>query len=188
MCLNLNADPKRSAHFFSLVYFVLTLVLSILEMAAKCASLHDSSCHHYHLSMLPNVRKEIPLPPHHHLRDTQRQWWFTTRNPVSINQIVSRILLQISIFEPHSSNISCFPIFFFFFLETYPSIISSFNAELQFLLHQLFTTLHPKNQPVSKSYSILSLNSPRIWPLLTTPNANTQSTVFIYHLFSRLVN
>lgn len=63
MCLNLNADPKRSAHFFSLVYFVLTLVLSILEMAAKCASLHDSSCHHYHLSMLPNVRKEIPLPP-----------------------------------------------------------------------------------------------------------------------------
>lgn len=117
-------------------------------------------------------KRNSNFPPLRHLRDTQRSWSFTTRNLVSINQIVLRILLQISLFEPHSLNISCLSVFFssFFFsgaiLISLSSAVSMLNSNFYYVSFLLLYI--QKNQPVSKSYSILSLNSPRIWPLLTT--------------------
>lgn len=138
-------------------------------------------------------KRNSNFPPLRHLRDTQRSWSFTTRNLVSINQIVLRILLQISLFEPHSLNISCLSVFFsssFFFLEPYSS-----------LYHQQFQCWTPISITSAFYYSTskkTSLSASRIqfflWIVLEfdhfslLSSANTQSIELIHPLFSRLVN
>lgn len=94
---------------------------------------------------------------------------------LSISQIDSWILLPISLFELHSLKTPCFPLSSFF--QSGGSIFLS-SAVLMLnsnLVTPVFITPTSLKPIYYKSYSTLSLNSPRIWPFSPAPVPTTHS-------------